>query len=249
MNQTLQAIAPKYNLSPCRTPELIPSGLPALDAVTGGIPKGRIVDIHGAEDSGKTSLALALAKGATLYLDGESKLVSSHVRGVENFFVMRPKTLENALEVCRTAARGFDTIIVDTLESIPTGYDLSMGVSRHYEDSDRKVRETLLSHALPVLAPELIANGCTLILVNQMRDRQGVVYGKPDFSTGGKALPYYATLRLELNLVEYIKSRHEVMGQKVLVMVQKNKFCKPFGRAELLLDYRRGWQWLHKEGA
>lgn len=240
MNQALQAIAERYGVRPCRVPEFVPSGLPALDAVTGGIPVGRIVDIHGAEDSGKTALALALARGTTLFLDGECKLNPAHVRDPGNFWVMRPETLEGVLEVCRTAAQGFDTVIVDSIEAFPIRTEQELSLSVMFGSYDGS-REKLLSRALPILARELCASGCTLILVNQMRNRQGVMYGRVDLSTGGRALTYYAALRLELNRVEYVRDRQDITGQKDRVWASKCKYRTPGGRADLLLDYRRGW--------
>lgn len=236
MNNAIQAIAEKYNVAPCRIPEFIPSGFPALDYVTGGIPKGRIVDIHGEEDAGKTALAVALAKGNTLFLDAENNLTHDNVRN--GAFVMRPDTLEDALEVCRTAAQGFDTVVIDSIEALPTREDLRMDA----EWCNTKHREEIMSKALPILAHEFLANGCTLIIVNQMRNRQGVIYGRTDFSTGGRALTYYASLCLELHRIEFTKYRSSVTGQVIRVRVMKNKFNTPFGTAELTLDYSRGWQ-------
>lgn len=235
MNQALQAIAERYGVRPCRVPEFVPSGLPALDAVTGGIPVGRIVDIHGAEDSGKTALALALARGTTLFLDGECKLNPAYVRAPGRFWVMRPETLEDALEVCRTAARGFDTVVLDSIEAFPIREEQEVPLSDIFGSYDGS-REKLLSHALPILARELSASGCTLILVNQMRNRMGVVYGRVDFSTGGRALGYYAALRLEL-----FRAGNEKTRQTVRVRASKCKYRTPYGTAELTLDYRRGW--------
>lgn len=240
MNSTIQAIAEEYSVAPCHIPEFIPSGFPALDYVTGGIPKGRIVDIHGAEDAGKTALAAALAKGNTLFLDAENNLTPANAR--KGTFVMRPDTLEDALEVCRTAALGFDTVVIDSIEALPTREDLRMGVGWYSMNEGLGRRERLLSDALPILSHELLANGCTLIIVNQMRNKQGVMYGRPDLSTGGKALPYYAALRLELSRVELTKERSRITGQVVRIRVEKNKYGTPFGRVELTLDYRRGWR-------
>lgn len=238
MNSTIQAIAEMYGVGPCRIPEFIPSGFKALDYVTGGIPKGRIVDIHGAEDAGKTALAVALAKGHTLFLDAENNMTAANVR--EGAFVMRPDTLEDALEVCQIAARGFDTVVIDSIEALPTREELRMGVGWYSDDAGR--RERLLSDALPILAHEFLANGCTLIIVNQMRNRQGVMYGRPDFSTGGKALPYYAALRLELYRVEYTKEHNHVTGQVVRIKVMKSKYRAPFREVEATLDYQNGWK-------
>lgn len=242
MNQAIQAIAKKYNVTPCRAPGFAPSGFPALDAVTGGVPVGRIVDIHGAEDTGKTALAVALARGTTLFLDAENKLTPDHVRGREGFFSMHPSTLEDALEICRTAARGFDTVVIDSIEALPMRLDLERGVGEYSMSEDIKSRERLMSTALPILSRECLVCGCALIIVNQMRNRPEIIYGRPDAATGGKVLLYYAALRLETIRVEIVSRRREAIGQIVRVRVMKHKYKAPFGEAELVLDYRRGWQ-------
>lgn len=238
MNLAIQAIAERYNIAPCRIPEFVPSGIPALDAVTGGIPQGRITEIYGAEDTGKTALALTLAKGNTLFLDAEYKLIPN--MGRRGLCVMHPETLEDALNVCRTAATGFDSIVIDSLEALPTHYDLRMGVAQYHMDEDVKLCEQLLSKALPILSTECLANGCTLIIVNQMRNCPWIMFGNPERSTGGRALPYYATLRIKVNRIEIAMKGGQVVNQKLRVLVEKHKYHAPGGTAFLSLDYHSG---------
>ena len=118
MNHAIQAVAERYGLTTCPPPqEFISIGIPSLDAVTGGVPKGRIVDIHGGEDTGKT--ALAMAKGSVLYIDAENKLDPHMIHGRKSFYVAHLETLEDALEVIRIAAKAFDSIVLDTIEALP----------------------------------------------------------------------------------------------------------------------------------
>lgn len=237
MNQAIQAVAERYGLTTCPPPqEFIPIGIPALDAVTGGIPKGRIVDIHGAEDAGKTALALTLAKGSVLYIDAENKLDLRMIQGRKSFYIAHLETLEDALEVCRIAAAGFDTIVLDTVEAIPEAWDPWITITEPRENS----REKLLSKALAILAPILLFNSCTLIVVNQMRAVPGIFHYELDHSTGGRALGYFASLRLEVRLIESVKKNDKRIGQKIRVRVEKNKHGRPAGEAMLTIDYRRG---------
>lgn len=241
MNQALQAVIAKYDFITCRVPQFVPSGISDLDAVTGGIPKGRIIDVYGGEDAGKSALALALAKGNTLLLDAECKLAPSMARC--GLYVMHPETLEDALNICRMAAVGFNTVIVDSLEALPLKPEQErplMDFFLEYGDEYKKTREQLLSKALPVLSMELLACGCTLIVVNQLLDRDGVIYGNPEYSTGGRALPYYASVRLLVSRIEYIMKRGQVTGQIVKVSVVKHRFGQCFGSAKLALDYHTG---------
>lgn len=237
MNQAIQSVADKYGIAPCPPQEFVHIGIPALDAITGGVPKGRIVDIHGAEDAGKTALALAMAKGSVLYIDAENKLAPCMVKGRKDFYVAHVQTLEAALEVCRVAAKGFDTIILDTLEALPLEWDPWEFIAKPNEGP----REGLLSRAFSVLVPELLSYGCTLIIVNQMRAVPGVFRYEQDHSTGGRALNYYAALRLDVRCIESVKTGSERTGQRVRVRAVKNKYGSPGGAVTLTLDYLAGF--------
>lgn len=237
MNQALQAVARQYNLSAWAPHETVLTGLRPLDRVTGGIPKGRIVEIFGAEDTGKSALALTIARsfgGAVLYIDAERKLSAAGV------YAAYPETLTDALEMCRIAAAAFDVVVVDTLEALPKSnepIDCAVQYGREYDGE----RERALSKALPILDSTCRAHGCTLILVNQIRNRPDIMYGRPDHPTGGWALRYYAALRLELFRTGIIKKGIKPpTGQKIGARVQKCKYGRPFGEAELILDYAAG---------
>ena len=153
---------------------------------------------------------------------------------------MHPETLEDALEVCRSAAVAFGTIVIDTLTALPTRADISCHLDEcHLGDWGAA---GILSHALPALIGTLRRTGCTLILVNQMRNRPHIIYGQLDYPTGGRAIGYYAAQRLEVHRTE---QNH--VGQGLVVFVRKNKYSPPGRRAEVGLIYGSGlvplWRW------
>ena len=217
---------------PVPSEDVIPTGLPDLDAVfgIGGVPKGRIIEVYGPESSGKTALALHIARQApnALYLDADHGLVPWLCEGLHMLTV---DTLEDALEAVRVAAPAFDVIVIDTLAALPmmedTVTDLHM----------RKCPANLLSRALPVLTAELANSGCTLVVVNQLRDIPGVMYGNPEKTTGGRALKFYASVRLGIRRIEMLKEKSEIVGQRVRIRCVKNKVAPPFREAVLDLWY------------
>ena len=216
---------------PSPTEDVIPTGLSDLDAVfgIGGVPKGRIIEIHGSEGAGKTALALHIAKqvSAALYIDADHGLPPWLCGGLH---LLTVDNLEAALEAVRVAAAGFDLIVIDSLPALPMQNDT---VTELHGPSPAK----LLSKALPILASELAASGCTLILVNQMRIRPGIMFGNPEKTTGGMALKFYASIRLDVRRVEVLKEKGKVLGQRVRVEAVKNKLAPPYRTAELCLWY------------
>lgn len=212
------------------------TGVASLDHLTGGIPSGRIVEIFGADSSGKTTLARFLAEsaGEVLYMDADNSLAD--MRGLH---VMHPETLEDALRAVEIAAPAFDAVVIDSLTALPTRAEAELDIGDFYTKSSDAV---VLSRALPRLAPVLLRNSCTLILVTQLRDIPNVMYGRPDKPSGGRALRHYAALRLETSRVEIIQQRGKCIGQKVRIMVCKNKYGAPFGRADMVLAYGDGWR-------
>ena len=221
------------------------SNIPALVVATGGIPLGRIIEIHGGEGSGKTALALHLAQWINepvLFMDADCGLSPSYLGlwGLQDLYCMHPETLEAALEVCRSAAGAFGTIVIDTLSALPTRAELSCRLGEYELDDGGTAN--ILSHALPVLIRTLRHTGCTLILVNQMRNNPQIMYGRPDYPTGGRAIGYYAAQRLAV----YRTEKNQV-GQGLVVVVRKNKYSFPGRRAEVGLIYGRGlvpwWKW------
>lgn len=223
---------------PAPSKNVFPTGLLDLDAVfgIGGVPKGRIIEVHGPESAGKTALALQIAKRVpnALYIDADHSLPPWLCGGLH---LLTVDTLEAALEVVRVAAAGFDVIVIDTLAALPMQYDTAT------QPQTIMTPAKLLSKALPILAAELARSGCTLILVNQMRTSPGIAFGNPDVVTGGNALKFYASVRLDVHRVEAVKEGAEVTGQRIRIRAVKNKLAPPYREAELCLWYdKRGLQ-------
>lgn len=222
--------------------ELVPSGLPQLDAAIGGIPRGRIIEIHGGEGSGKTALALHLAQqlgGPMLYIDADHGL-SPYILRDQQLYLLDVPSLEGAMDACRTAAAGgFAAIVLDTVAALPTNEDLRESINGVVPLRERQAQ--VMAKALPQFVGLLYRTGCTLILVNQMRNKHGVFYGRPDYPTGGKAIGYFAALRLEVRRIEQIKPAHgETTGWIMAVDVQKCKYGPPGMRAAVQLIYGKG---------
>lgn len=239
INQTCEANI-GYGTAP---QEIISTGLPQLDAVTGGgIPRGRIVEIHGNDGSGKTALALHLAQrtgGAVLYADADHGLSPYILRGRE-LYLLNVDTLEDALSACQTAAiGGFSAVVIDTVTAFPTGEDMQVGINDKY-GLPRNQQAKVMSKCLPILTGLLHVTGCTLFLVNQLREKPGIMYGRPDRPTGGRAIGYFAALRLETRRIETMESGKVVTGQKVAVDVVKCKQVAQGKRAIVTLTYGKG---------
>lgn len=239
INQTCEANI-GYGTAP---QEIISTGLPQLDAVTGGgIPRGRIVEIYGSEGSGKTALALHLAQrtgGAVLYADADHGLSPYILRGRE-LYLLNVDTLEDALSACQTAAiGGFSAVVIDTVTAFPTGEDMQVGINDKY-GLPRNQQAKVMSKCLPILTGLLHVTGCTLFLVSQLREKPGIMYGRPDRPTGGRAIGYFAALRLETRRIETMESGKVVTGQKVAVDVVKCKQVAQGKRAIVTLTYGKG---------
>ena len=239
INQTCEANI-GYGTAP---QEIISTGLPQLDAVTGGgIPRGRIVEVHGNEGSGKTALALHLAQqtgGAVLYADADHGLSPYILRGRE-LYLLNVDTLEDALSACQTAAiGGFSAVVIDTVTAFPTGEDMRVGINDKY-GLPLNQQAQVMSKCLPILNGLLHVTGCTLFLVNQLRENPGIMYGRPDRPTGGRAIGYFAALRLETRRIETMESGKVVTGQKVAVDVVKCKQAAQGKRAIVTLTYGEG---------
>ena len=229
---------------PAPSEAVIPTGLPDLDAVfgIGGVPRGRIIEIHGPESAGKTALALHIARQApnALYVDADNGLPPVGLLGATGLHLLTVDNLEDALEAVRVAAPGFDVIVIDTLAALPMRED-------EITDIKWKTKNpaNLLSRALPILAAELANSGCTLVVVNQLRDIPGVMYGNPEEVTGGRALKFYASVRLDVRRIEVRKEKSEIVGQKVRIRCTKNKTAPPFREAVLSLwfgcPHRPAW--------
>lgn len=239
INRTCQGSV-AYGVGPV---ELVPSGLPQLDAAVGGIPRGRVIEIYGSAGSGKTALALHLAQqlgGPVLYIDADHGL-SPYILGEQDLYLLDVPSLEDAMDACWTAAvGGFSAIVVDTVAALPTNEDLRNSINSKYPLRERQAQ--VMSKALRCLVGLLCDTGCTLVLVNQMRNKHGVFYGRPDYPTGGNAIGYYSSLRLEVRCIQLIKSDKEAVGQVMAVEVQKCKYGSPGMRMAVSLIYGKGIQ-------
>ena len=237
-----------------QTESMITTGLKALDGALGigGIPRGRVIEIYGQEDSGKSALALHIARragGPALYIDADHHLSKSMLWACDidpgYLYLFHAETLEDALDACKLAAPAFGVIVIDSLPALPTESEMKNTISDGMVYKFRNQAD-ILAHGLPQLLPLLHATGCTLIVINQLRSKPGVVYGMPDYSTGGNALKYYSAIRLETRRKEPVReyatcNGGKTIGQKLSVRVVKNKCAAPGRTAELYWDYERGF--------
>lgn len=195
-------------------PAAIPTGWAELDTALGigGIPRGKIVEIYGPEYTGKTSLALEIARQVdnAFYIDADYGLNPNHARGL---YLAHVDTLEGALKMVETAARAFDVVVIDTLTALPTAQQAEARMDNY---SGAEPQSKVLSRCLPRLIPTLSRHGCTLVVVNQVRENPGLLYGNPEHSTGGLALKHYAAVRLEV--------------WQNGITVRKNKCAPAYGR-------------------
>lgn len=229
--------------------DIISTGLPGLDDVlgVGGIRRGSMIEIFGEEGTGKTALALYLAKqyqkngDAVLYIDTERTLTKETLKAVgiegDNFYIMRENILENALNACLEASVGFGAIIIDSLAGLTTKKqlldDIDDGSHSYYIAQE-------ISSALPILSAYLAGHNCTLIIINQLREKVGVMFGNPMYSTGGKALKYFFTARLDIRKIDYIRKKGDIIGFQSRAKIVKNKIAKPYGETDFNIIFGQG---------